>query len=62
MWNGAEFWDTMLRRRGWIRIYFKKPVVRWRIAMATTGLLHPLATSSYGHVCATFQGKVIDLS
>ena len=60
-WNGAEFWDTMLRKRGWKRIYFAKPVTRWRVAEATKDLPHPLATSSFGHVCPTFHGKIIDL-
>ena len=51
----------MLRKRGWKRIYFSKPVTRWRVAEATKDLPHPLATSSFGHVCPTFHGKIIDL-
>lgn len=60
-WNGAEFWDTMLRKRGWKRIYLAHPTVRYKIAEATKDLPHPLATSSSGHVCPTFEGKIIDL-
>ena len=61
-WNGGEFWDTMLRKRGWRRIYFPNPVVKYRVAEATKDIDHPMATSTYNHVCPIFQGKVIDLS
>lgn len=51
----------MLRKRGWKRIYLAHPTVRYKIAEATKDLPHPLATSSSGHVCPTFEGKIIDL-
>lgn len=60
-WNGYDFWDTMLRKRGWRRVYLPKPITRWRVAVAVKSVANPIATSSRAHVCPVHKGKVIDM-
>lgn len=38
------------------------PIVKYRVADATRVSNHPIATSTYDHVCPIFHGQVIDLS
>lgn len=61
VFNDDDIWDKQLKDKGWKRVYFSKKLVRYEFARLTSGLKHPIATSSCEHVCVTHNGKVVDI-
>lgn len=61
IFNDDDIWDRIMLEKGWKRVHLPKKMVRYEFALMTSGLKYPIATSSSGHVCATFKGKVIDI-
>lgn len=58
--DSEKAWDGVLFDVGWKRIYIPFKLRRNEFAILTNGSSHPIATHSDGHVCAVFNGKVLD--
>lgn len=60
-YNSNDLWDTPLRKRGWLRLYFRRKVKKWKLAQITSMINCKIAVHSNGHVCSIYHGKIFDL-